>query len=59
MREADDLFAETRAYRWHLYRGPEPANKFPEEVVRCPSWKEEHVLQRERLTQDEKEEGGC
>jgi Transmembrane secretion effector len=41
------------AYRWHLYEDMTQPNKFRMEVV-VPSWKE-HVLQRERLTKNEKE----
>ena len=53
MREARLIFLRNGAYRWHLYEDLNQPNKFRMEVV-VPSWKE-HVLQRERLTKNEKE----
>jgi Transmembrane secretion effector len=53
MREARLIFLRNGAYRWHLYEDLNQPNKFRMEVVE-PSWKE-HVLQRERLTKNEKE----
>jgi transmembrane secretion effector len=53
MREARLIFLRNGAYRWHLYEDLNQPNKFRMEVV-VPSWKE-HVLQRGRLTKNEKE----
>ena len=53
MREARLIFLRNGAYRWHLYEDLNQPNKFRMEVV-VPSWKE-HVLQRERLTKNEKD----
>ena len=53
MREARVIFLRNGAYRWHLYEDLNQSNKFRMEVV-VPSWKE-HLLQRERMTKDEKE----
>jgi hypothetical protein len=53
MREARLIFLRNGAYRWHLYEDLNQPNKFRMKVV-VPSWKE-HVLQRERLTKNEKE----
>jgi MFS family permease len=53
MRDARLIFLRNGAYRWHLYEDLKQPNKFRMEVV-APSWKE-HLLQRERLTRNEKE----
>jgi len=53
MRNARLIFLRNGANRWHLYEDLNQPNKFRMEVV-VPSWKE-HVLQRERLTKNEKE----
>ena len=43
----------TGAYRWHLYEDLKQPNKFRMEVV-VASWKQ-HLLERERMTKNEKE----
>jgi MFS family permease len=53
MRDARMIFLRNGAYRWHLYEDLKQANKFRMEIV-APSWKE-HLLQRERMTKNEKE----
>jgi MFS family permease len=53
MRDARLIFLRSGAYRWHLYEDLNQPNKFRMEVV-APSWKE-HLLQRERLTKNEKD----
>ncbi len=53
MRDARMIFLRSGAYRWHLYEDLKQPNKFRMEVV-APSWKE-HLLQRERMTKNEKE----
>jgi len=53
MREARMIFLRNGAYRWHLYEDLKQTNKFRMEVV-VPSWKQ-HLLQRERMTKNEKE----
>jgi MFS family permease len=53
MREARLIFLRNGAYAWHLYEDLNRPNKFRMEVV-APSWKQ-HLLQRERLTKNEKE----
>jgi len=53
MRDARLIFLRNGAYRWHLYEDLKQPNKFRMEVV-VPSWKQ-HLLQRERLTKNEKE----
>src|SRR5260221_2667813 len=53
MRDARLIFLRNGAYRWHLYEDLNQPNKFRMEVV-VPSWKE-HLLQRERMTKNEKE----
>jgi len=40
-------------YRWHLYEDLNQPNKFRMEVV-VPFWKQ-HLLQRERMTKNERE----
>jgi MFS family permease len=53
MRAARMIFLRNGAYRWHLYEDLKQSNKFRMEVV-VPSWKQ-HLLQRERMTKNEKE----
>jgi len=53
MRDARLIFLRNGAYRWHLYEDLHQPNKFRMEVV-VPSWKQ-HLLQRERMTKNEKE----
>jgi len=53
MRETRDIFLRNGASRWNLYEDLHEPNKFRMEVV-VPSWKQ-HLLQRERLTKNEKE----
>jgi Transmembrane secretion effector len=53
MRDARMIFLRNGAYRWHLYEDLKQPNKFRMEVV-VPSWKE-HLLQRERMTKNEKD----
>ena len=53
MRDARMIFLRNGAYRWHLYEDLKQPNKFRMEIV-APSWKE-HLLQRERMTKNEKE----
>jgi MFS family permease len=53
MRDARLIFLRNGAYRWHLYEDLNQPNKFRMEVV-VPSWKQ-HLLQRERLTKNEKD----
>jgi hypothetical protein len=53
MRDARLIFLRNGAYRWHLYEDLKQPNKFRMEIV-APSWKE-HLLQRERMTKNEKE----
>jgi MFS family permease len=53
MRDARLIFLRNGAYRWHLYEDLKQPNKFRMEVV-VPSWKQ-HVLQRERMTKNEKQ----
>jgi predicted MFS family arabinose efflux permease len=53
MRDARLIFLRSGAHRWHLYEDLNQSNKFRMEVV-VPSWKE-HLLQRERMTKNEKE----
>jgi MFS family permease len=53
MRDARLIFLRNGAYRWHLYEDLKQPNKFRMEVV-VPSWKQ-HLLQRERMTKNEKE----
>ena len=53
MRDARMIFLRSGAYRWHLYEDLNEPNKFRMEIV-VPSWKQ-HLLQRERMTKDEKE----
>src|SRR5246127_551149 len=53
MRDARLIFLRNGAYRWHLYEDLNQSNKFRMEVV-VPSWKQ-HLLQRDRMTKNEKE----
>ncbi|HET9374083.1 MAG TPA: MFS transporter [Chthoniobacterales bacterium] len=53
MRDARLIFLRNGAYRWHLYEDLNHPNKFRMEVV-VPSWKQ-HLLQRDRMTKNEKE----
>jgi Transmembrane secretion effector len=53
MRDARLIFLRNGAHRWHLYEDLQQPNKFRMEVV-VPSWKQ-HLLQRERMTKNEKE----
>ena len=53
MRDARMIFLRNGANRWHLYEDLNQPNKFRMEVV-VPSWKQ-HLLQRERMTKNEKE----
>jgi len=53
MRDARLIFLRNGASRWHLYEDLHQPNKFRMEVV-VPSWKQ-HLLQRERMTKNEKE----
>jgi hypothetical protein len=53
MRDARLIFLRNGAYRWHLYEDLNEKNKFRMEIV-VPSWKQ-HLLQRERMTKNEKE----
>ena len=53
MRDARLIFLRNGANRWHLYEDLNQPNKFRMEVV-VPSWKQ-HLLQRERMTKNEKE----
>jgi MFS family permease len=53
MRDARLIFLRNGAYRWHLYEDLNQANKFRMQVV-VHSWKQ-HLLQRARLTKNEKE----
>ena len=53
MRDARMIFLRNGAFRWHLYEDLNQPNKFRMEVV-VPSWKQ-HLLQRERMTKNEKE----
>jgi MFS family permease len=53
MRDARLIFLRNGAYRWHLYEDLNQPNKFRMEIV-VPSWKQ-HLLQRERMTKNEKE----
>ena len=53
MRDARLIFLRSGANRWHLYEDLNQPNKFRMEVV-VPSWKQ-HLLQRERMTKNEKE----
>ena len=53
MRDARLIFLRNGAYRWHLYEDLHQPNKFRMEIV-VPSWKE-HLLQRERMTKNEKD----
>jgi Transmembrane secretion effector len=53
MRDARLIFLRNGAYRWHLYEDLKQPSKFRMEVV-VASWKE-HVLQRERMTKNEKD----
>ena len=53
MRDARLIFLRHGANRWHLYEDLNQPNKFRMEVV-VPSWKQ-HLLQRERMTKNEKE----
>jgi MFS family permease len=53
MRDARMIFLRNGAYRWHLYEDLKQSNKFRMEIV-APSWKE-HLLQRERMTKNEKD----
>jgi Transmembrane secretion effector len=53
MHDARLIFLRNGAFRWHLYEGLHQPNKFRMEVV-VPSWKE-HLLQRERMTKNEKD----
>jgi hypothetical protein len=53
MRDARMIFLRNGASRWHLYEDLNHPNKFRMEVV-ASSWKE-HLLQRERMTKNEKE----
>ena len=53
MRDARLIFLRNGAYRWHLYEDLNQRNKFRMEIV-VPSWKQ-HLLQRERMTKNEKE----
>jgi MFS family permease len=53
MRDARLIFLRSGAYRWHLYEDLKQPNKFRMEVV-VPSWKQ-HLLQRERMTKNERE----
>jgi MFS family permease len=52
-RDARLVFLRNGAYRWHLYEDLKQPNKFRMEVV-VASWKQ-HVLERERMTKNEKE----
>ena len=53
MRAARLIFLRNGAYRWSLYEDLKEPNKFRMEVV-VASWKQ-HLLQRERMTKNEKE----
>jgi Transmembrane secretion effector len=53
MRDARLIFLRNGAYRWHLYEDLNQPNKFRMEIV-VPSWKQ-HLLQRERMTKNEKD----
>ncbi len=53
MRDARMIFLRNGAYRWHLYEDLKQPNKLRMEVV-VPSWKQ-HLLQRERMTKNEKD----
>ena len=53
MRDARMIFLRNGANRWHLYEDLKQPNKFRMEIV-VPSWKQ-HLLQRERMTKNEKE----
>jgi hypothetical protein len=53
MRDARLIFLRNGAYRWSLYEDLKQPNKFRMEVV-VASWKQ-HLLQRERMTKNEKE----
>jgi MFS family permease len=53
MRDARMIFLRNGAYRWHLYEDLKQPNKFRMEIL-APSWKE-HLLQRERMTKNEKD----
>jgi MFS family permease len=53
MRDARLIFLRNGAHRWHLYEDLTHPNRFRMEVV-VPSWKE-HLLQRDRMTKNEKE----
>ena len=53
MRDARPIFLRNGAYRGHLYEDLKQPNKFRMEVF-VPSWKQ-HLLQRERMTKNEKE----
>jgi len=53
MRNARLIFLRNGANGWHLYVDLNEPNKFRMEIV-VPSWKE-HLLQRERMTKNEKD----
>jgi MFS family permease len=53
MRDARMIFLRNGAYRWHLYEDLKRPNKLRMEVV-VASWKQ-HLLQRERMTKNEKD----
>jgi hypothetical protein len=53
MREARMIFLRNGSNRWHLYEDLKQPNKFRMEIV-APSWKE-HLLQRERMTKNERD----
>ena len=53
-RSARLIFLRNGAYSWHLYEELDQPNKFRMEVT-VHSWKE-HLLQRERMTKNEKDE---
>ena len=53
MRDARLIFLRNGASRWHLYEDLKQPNKFRMEIV-VPSWKQ-HLLERERMTKNEKE----
>lgn len=53
MCDARLILLRNGASRWHLYEDLKQPNKFRMEVV-VPSWKE-HLLQRERMTKNEKD----
>ena len=53
MRDTRPIFLRNGAYRGHLYEDLKQPNKFRMEVF-VPSWKQ-HLLQRERMTKNEKE----